>query len=116
MGAWAANPARPVVDVTGNGGFGQYFAEGNGEAEHAQADSHLPEHRSHATHWRGLVESYVSPDEYLCLRSPGAHFRSGDPHVRTDEISGVPPGTPNSDSPTSQHSMTALDTTPSATP
>jgi thiamine pyrophosphate-dependent acetolactate synthase large subunit-like protein len=27
MGAWAADPARPVVAVTGDGGFGQYLAE-----------------------------------------------------------------------------------------
>jgi len=27
MGAWAAHPDRPVVAVTGDGGFGQYLAE-----------------------------------------------------------------------------------------
>ena len=27
MGAWAADPARPVVAVTGDGGFGQYAME-----------------------------------------------------------------------------------------
>ena len=27
MGAWAADPTRPVVAVTGDGGFGQYLAE-----------------------------------------------------------------------------------------
>jgi pyruvate oxidase len=27
MGAWAAGPTRPVVAVTGDGGFGQYLAE-----------------------------------------------------------------------------------------
>jgi pyruvate oxidase len=27
MGAWAAHPSRPVVAVTGDGGFGQYLAE-----------------------------------------------------------------------------------------
>ena len=27
MGAWAADPSRPVVAVTGDGGFGQYVAE-----------------------------------------------------------------------------------------
>jgi thiamine pyrophosphate-dependent acetolactate synthase large subunit-like protein len=27
MGAWAADPSRPVVAVTGDGGFGQYLAE-----------------------------------------------------------------------------------------
>jgi thiamine pyrophosphate-dependent acetolactate synthase large subunit-like protein/nitrite reductase/ring-hydroxylating ferredoxin subunit len=27
MGAWAADPVRPVVAVTGDGGFGQYLAE-----------------------------------------------------------------------------------------
>ena len=27
MGAWAAEPGRPVVAVTGDGGFGQYLAE-----------------------------------------------------------------------------------------
>ena len=27
MGAWAADPGRPVVAVTGDGGFGQYLAE-----------------------------------------------------------------------------------------
>ena len=27
MGAWAADPTRPIVAVTGDGGFGQYLAE-----------------------------------------------------------------------------------------
>jgi pyruvate oxidase len=27
MGAWAAAPDRPIVGVTGDGGFGQYLAE-----------------------------------------------------------------------------------------
>jgi thiamine pyrophosphate-dependent acetolactate synthase large subunit-like protein len=27
MGAWAADPSRPIVAVTGDGGFGQYLAE-----------------------------------------------------------------------------------------
>ena len=27
MGAWAADPSRPVVAVTGDGGFGQYAME-----------------------------------------------------------------------------------------
>ncbi|HXV94497.1 MAG TPA: thiamine pyrophosphate-dependent enzyme, partial [Pseudonocardia sp.] len=27
LGAWSADPARPVVAVTGDGGFGQYLAE-----------------------------------------------------------------------------------------
>jgi thiamine pyrophosphate-dependent acetolactate synthase large subunit-like protein/nitrite reductase/ring-hydroxylating ferredoxin subunit len=27
MGAWAADPARPIIAVTGDGGFGQYLAE-----------------------------------------------------------------------------------------
>ncbi len=27
MGAWAADPTRPIVAITGDGGFGQYLAE-----------------------------------------------------------------------------------------
>jgi pyruvate oxidase len=27
MGAWAADPTRPIIAVTGDGGFGQYLAE-----------------------------------------------------------------------------------------
>ncbi len=27
IGAWAASPGRPVVAITGDGGFGQYMAE-----------------------------------------------------------------------------------------
>ena len=27
LGAWAAAPSRPIVAVTGDGGFGQYLAE-----------------------------------------------------------------------------------------
>ena len=27
LGAWAAAPGRPIVAVTGDGGFGQYSAE-----------------------------------------------------------------------------------------
>ena len=36
MGAWAADPARPVVAVTGDGGFGQYLrrADHRGEVRH----------------------------------------------------------------------------------
>ena len=29
MGAWAAAPDRPIVAITGDGGFGQYLAELN---------------------------------------------------------------------------------------
>ena len=29
MGAWAAAPGRPIVAITGDGGFGQYLAELN---------------------------------------------------------------------------------------
>ena len=39
MGAWAAAPDRPIVAVTGDGGFGQYLAEldDRGEVRHARS-------------------------------------------------------------------------------
>jgi thiamine pyrophosphate-dependent acetolactate synthase large subunit-like protein len=41
MGAWAADPGRPVVAVTGDGGFGQYLAELTTAVKYAMAIKHV---------------------------------------------------------------------------
>jgi len=41
MGAWAADPARPVVAVTGDGGFGQYLAEMTTAVKYGMAIKHV---------------------------------------------------------------------------
>jgi len=41
MGAWAADPTRPVVAVTGDGGFGQYLAEVTTAVKYGMAIKHV---------------------------------------------------------------------------
>lgn len=41
MGAWAADPNRPVVAVTGDGGFGQYLAELTTAVKHGMPIKHV---------------------------------------------------------------------------
>jgi pyruvate oxidase len=41
MGAWAADPSRPVVAVTGDGGFGQYLAEVTTAVKYAMPIKHV---------------------------------------------------------------------------
>ena len=41
MGAWAADPGRPVVAVTGDGGFGQYLAELTTAVKYAMPIRHV---------------------------------------------------------------------------
>ncbi|WP_088318597.1 thiamine pyrophosphate-binding protein [Kineosporia sp. R_H_3] len=41
MGAWAADPARTVVAVTGDGGFGQYLAELTTAVKHGMGIKHV---------------------------------------------------------------------------
>jgi pyruvate oxidase len=41
MGAWAAHPDRPVVAVTGDGGFGQYLAELTTAVKHGIPVKHV---------------------------------------------------------------------------
>lgn len=41
MGAWAADPSRPVVAVTGDGGFGQYAMELNTAVKYGMAIKHV---------------------------------------------------------------------------
>ncbi|MBI4943671.1 MAG: Rieske 2Fe-2S domain-containing protein [Actinobacteria bacterium] len=41
MGAWAADPARTVVAVTGDGGFGQYLAELTTAVKYGMAIKHV---------------------------------------------------------------------------
>jgi thiamine pyrophosphate-dependent acetolactate synthase large subunit-like protein len=41
MGAWAAAPERPIVAVTGDGGFGQYLAELNTAVKYDMAITHV---------------------------------------------------------------------------
>ena len=53
MGAWAAAPDRPIVAVTGDGGFGQYLAELTtavkyGMPDHARAAQQRPARQDHA--------------------------------------------------------------------
>ncbi|HTK15212.1 MAG TPA: thiamine pyrophosphate-dependent enzyme [Acidimicrobiia bacterium] len=41
MGAWAAAPDRPIVAITGDGGFGQYLAELNTAVKYAMPITHV---------------------------------------------------------------------------
>jgi thiamine pyrophosphate-dependent acetolactate synthase large subunit-like protein len=41
MGAWAAAPDRPIVAITGDGGFGQYLAELNTAVKYDIPISHV---------------------------------------------------------------------------
>jgi thiamine pyrophosphate-dependent acetolactate synthase large subunit-like protein/CDGSH-type Zn-finger protein len=41
MGAWAANSGRPVLSVSGDGGFGQYMAEFNTAVKYGMDLTHL---------------------------------------------------------------------------
>ncbi|MGV8966886.1 MAG: thiamine pyrophosphate-dependent enzyme [Cellulomonas sp.] len=41
MGAWAADPSRPVIAVTGDGGFGQYLAELTTAVKYAMPIKHV---------------------------------------------------------------------------
>ncbi|MEO8107450.1 MAG: thiamine pyrophosphate-binding protein, partial [Actinomycetes bacterium] len=41
MGAWAADPRRPVIAVTGDGGFGQYLAELTTAVKYKMAIKHV---------------------------------------------------------------------------
>ena len=41
MGAWAAAPDRPIVAVTGDGGFGQYLAELNTAVKYHMPITHV---------------------------------------------------------------------------
>jgi pyruvate oxidase len=41
MGAWAAHPQRPIVCVTGDGGFGQYMAELTTAVKHEMNITHV---------------------------------------------------------------------------
>ncbi len=41
MGAWAAAPDRPIIAVTGDGGFGQYLAELTTAVRHDMDITHV---------------------------------------------------------------------------
>ncbi len=41
MGAWAGAPGRPIVAVTGDGGFGQYMAELTTAVKHSMPITHV---------------------------------------------------------------------------
>src|SRR5262249_53399966 len=41
MGAWAAEPDRPTVAITGDGGFGQYLAELNTAVKNHMPITHV---------------------------------------------------------------------------
>jgi pyruvate oxidase len=45
MGAWAAAPGRPIVAVTGDGGFAQYMAELTTALEHGMNITRVPLNR-----------------------------------------------------------------------
>ena len=41
MGAWAADPTRPIFAITGDGGFGQYLAELTTAVKHGMDITHV---------------------------------------------------------------------------
>ncbi|HEY8058626.1 MAG TPA: thiamine pyrophosphate-dependent enzyme, partial [Acidimicrobiales bacterium] len=71
MGAWAAAPDRPIVAVTGDGGFGQYLAELTTAVKYGMDITHVLLNNSmlgkitkeqHAVHFDVWQTSLHNPD------------------------------------------------------
>jgi thiamine pyrophosphate-dependent acetolactate synthase large subunit-like protein len=82
MGAWAAAPDRPIVAVTGDGGFGQYLAELNTAVKYGMAITHVLlnncqlgkiSKEQRAAEWDVWQTSLHNPDFSEYARVCGAH-------------------------------------------
>src|SRR2546423_11246584 len=82
MGAWAAAPDRPIVAVTGDGGFGQYLAEITTAVKYEMDITHVLLNNSQlgkiskeqrAAEWDVWQTSLHNPDFAEYARVCGAH-------------------------------------------
>ncbi len=88
MGAWAAAPDRPIVAVTGDGGFAQYMAELTTAVKHGMNITHVLlnngqlgkiSKEQRAGEWDVWQTSLHNPDFSAYARNCGA---LGDPRDR----------------------------------
>ncbi|OCB59850.1 pyruvate oxidase [Mycobacterium vulneris] len=99
MGAWAATPDRPIVAVTGDGGFGQYLAEITTAVKYGMNITHIllnngelakisdEQRAAEYTVWQ---TSLHNPDFAAFARNCGAHgVRVTDPADLTAAITGA---------------------------
>jgi thiamine pyrophosphate-dependent acetolactate synthase large subunit-like protein len=95
MGAWAAAPDRPIVAVTGDGGFGQYLAELTTAVKYGMDITHVLINNSQlgkiskeqrAVEMAVWQTSLVNPDFSEYARLCGAHGRRV---TRADELDGA---------------------------
>jgi thiamine pyrophosphate-dependent acetolactate synthase large subunit-like protein len=82
MGAWAAAPDRPIVAITGDGGFGQYLAELNTAVKYGMPIKHVLLNNAQlgkiskeqrAAEWDVWQTSLHNPDFSEYARVCGAH-------------------------------------------
>src|SRR4051794_16383464 len=82
MGAWAAAPERPIIAVTGDGGFGQYLAELTTAVKYGMNITHVLLNNSslgkitkeqRAGHFKVWQTSLHNPDFAEYARLCGAH-------------------------------------------
>ena len=82
MGAWAAAPDRPIVAVTGDGGFAQYMAELTTAVKHGMNITHVLlnngqlgkiSKEQRAGEWEVWQTSLHNPDFSAFARNCGAH-------------------------------------------
>jgi len=92
MGAWAAAPDRPIVAVTGDGGFGQYLAELNTAVKYDMPITHVLlnngqlgniSKEQRAAEWDVWQTSLHNPDFAEYARVCGAH---GTRVTRADQL------------------------------
>jgi thiamine pyrophosphate-dependent acetolactate synthase large subunit-like protein len=96
MGAWAAAPDRPIVAVTGDGGFGQYLAELTTAVKYGMPITHVLVNNSmlgkitkeqRAVHYEVWQTSLHNPDFAAYAELCGAHGqRVTDPADLDDAI------------------------------
>jgi thiamine pyrophosphate-dependent acetolactate synthase large subunit-like protein len=99
MGAWAAAPDRPIVAVTGDGGFGQYLAELTTAVKYGMPITHVLVNNSmlgkitkeqRAVHYDVWQTSLHNPDFAAYAELCGAHGRRvTDPADLDDAIAGA---------------------------
>lgn len=99
MGAWAATPDRPIVAVTGDGGFGQYLAEITTAVKYGMNITHILlnngelakiSDEQRAAEYAVWQTSLHNPDFAAFARNCGAHgVRVTDPADLTAAITGA---------------------------
>ena len=92
MGAWAADPTRPILAVTGDGGFGQYLAEVTTAVKYGMNITHVLLNNSQlgkiskeqrAAEWDVWQTSLHNPDFAAYAQLCGAH---GERVTRRDQL------------------------------